>query len=228
MQFIHCVVICIKNFCIKHLIDNGHFLYQIDVILVEDPMINIWSLWSKESCKILYFTFDLFYLQSWTKYFGHLYLAIIFPFRHHFDSNVCNSVFSWVWSSSPFKPLSLLCTKLAKCIKNSKGDGSVTPSKRYDRGCGCKLRDSWVIIGAGCIHMISTCVFYCILYIHTLRVHYAHAAANLNSGYSKYAKVARVHYFCTIALRTSRAVVTRAWASRRVDSFSKRVIIFCW
>ena len=45
--------------------------------------------------------------------------------------------------------------------------------------------------------------------IHTLRVHYAHAAANLNSGYSKYAKVARVHYFCTIALRTSRAVVTR-------------------
>ena len=46
--------------------------------------------------------------------------------------------------------------------------------------------------------------------IHTLRVHYAHAAANLNSGYSKYAKVARVHYFCTIALRTSRAVLTRA------------------
>ena len=43
--------------------------------------------------------------------------------------------------------------------------------------------------------------------IHTLRVHYAHAAANLNSGY---AKVARVHYFCTIALRTSRAVLTRA------------------
>ena len=40
-------------------------------------------------------------------------------------------------------------------------------------------------------------------HIHTLRVHYAHAAANLNSGYSKYAKVARVHYFCTIALRTS-------------------------
>ena len=46
--------------------------------------------------------------------------------------------------------------------------------------------------------------------IHTLRVHYAHAAANLNSGYSKYAKAARVHYFCTIALRTSRAVLTRA------------------
>ena len=71
--------------------------------------------------------------------------------------------------------------------------------------------------------------------LHTLRVHYAHAAANLNSGYSKYAKVARVHYFCTIALRTSRAVLTRALASRRVDlrerrvdSFSKRVIIFCW
>ena len=45
--------------------------------------------------------------------------------------------------------------------------------------------------------------------IHTLRVHYAHAVPNLNSGYSKYAKVARVHYFCTIALRTSRAVLTR-------------------
>ena len=72
-------------------------------------------------------------------------------------------------------------------------------------------------------------------YIHTLRVHYAQTAANLNSGYSKYAKVARVHYFCTIALRTSRAVLTRAWASRRVDLrerwvdlFSKRVMIFCW
>ena len=34
--------------------------------------------------------------------------------------------------------------------------------------------------------------------IHTLRVHYAHAAANLDWLYSKYAKVARVHYFCTI------------------------------
>ena len=46
--------------------------------------------------------------------------------------------------------------------------------------------------------------------IHTLRVHYAHAAANLNSGYSKYAKVARVHYFCTVALSiASRAVLTR-------------------
>ena len=63
--------------------------------------------------------------------------------------------------------------------------------------------------------------------IHTLRVHYAHAAANLNSGYSKYAKQRR-HYFCTIALRTSRAVLRRARASCRVDLFSKRVIIFCW
>ena len=69
--------------------------------------------------------------------------------------------------------------------------------------------------------------------IHTLRVHHAHAAANLNSGYSKYAKVACVHYFCTIALRTSHAVLTRAWAlrrvdlrKRRVDLFSKRVIFF--
>ena len=72
-----------------------------------------------------------------------------------------------------------------------------------------------------------------ILLLHTLCVHYAHAAANLNSGYSKCAKVARVHYFCTIALRTSRAVLTQAWVSRRVDLFSKRVIyillvIFKW
>ena len=39
-----------------------------------------------------------------------------------------------------------------------------------------------------------------LMQIHTLRVHYARAAANLNSEYSKYAKEARVHYFCTIAL----------------------------
>ena len=82
------------------------------------------------------------------------------------------------------------------------------------------------------VHLVS---IYTLTFIHTLRVHYAHAAANLNSVYSKYAKVARVHYFCTIALRTSRAVLTRARASRRVDLrerrvdlFSKRVIIFCW
>ena len=45
-----------------------------------------------------------------------------------------------------------------------------------------------------------------VIKIHALRVPYAHAAANLNSGYSKYAKVACVHYLCTIALRTSCAV----------------------
>ena len=39
-----------------------------------------------------------------------------------------------------------------------------------------------------------------LILIHTLRVHYAHAAANLNWRYSKYVKVAHVHYFCTIAL----------------------------
>ena len=85
--------------------------------------------------------------------------------------------------------------------------------------------------------MKQFCLVYCscLYIIHTLRVHYAHAAANLNSEYSKYAKVARVLYFCTIALRTSRAVLTRAWAwrrvdlrERRVDLFSKRVIICCW
>ena len=57
-------------------------------------------------------------------------------------------------------------------------------------------------------HMVETKDY--VTRFHTLRVHYAHAAANLNSGYSKYSKVARVHYFCTIALRTSRAVLTRA------------------
>ena len=48
--------------------------------------------------------------------------------------------------------------------------------------------------------------------IHTLRVHYAQAAANLESGYSKYPKVACVHYgiFCTIALRTPYARVSVA------------------
>ena len=67
------------------------------------------------------------------------------------------------------------------------------------------------------------CLLYALFKIHTLRVHYAYAAVNLNSGYSKYAKVARVHYFCTIALRTSRAVLTRAWALRRVDLRERRV-----
>ena len=69
-----------------------------------------------------------------------------------------------------------------------------------------------------------------IFHIHTIRIHYAHAAANLNSGYSKSVKVERVHYICTIALQTSRAVLTRAWrgltrawASRRVDLRKRRV-----
>ena len=70
---------------------------------------------------------------------------------------------------------------------------------------------------------------------HTLCVHYEHAAADLHLGKSKYAKVAGMHYFFTIAIRTSRAVLTRAWASRRVDLrehrvnlFHKRVILCCW
>ena len=54
-------------------------------------------------------------------------------------------------------------------------------------------------------------------------IHYARAAANLNSGY---AKVARVHYFCTIALHTSRSVLTRAWASRRAYLRERRVDLF--
>ena len=50
-----------------------------------------------------------------------------------------------------------------------------------------------------------------LFHIHTLRVHLdAHAAANLNSGKSKYAKVARMHYFCTVALQTHYASVSVA------------------
>ena len=59
--------------------------------------------------------------------------------------------------------------------------------------------------------VLCVCFFdfnFFIIIIHTLRVHYAHAAANLNSGYSKYVKIVHVHYFCTIALRTYRAVLT--------------------
>ena len=69
-------------------------------------------------------------------------------------------------------------------------------------------------------------------HIHTLRVHYAHTVANLNSGYSKYAKVLRMYYFFTVALRTPYALVSvgRMMHSRvyRIDSFTFRVILFCW
>ena len=63
---------------------------------------------------------------------------------------------------------------------------------------------------------------YHILYvIRTLWVHYAHAAANKNWRYSKYAKVARVHYFlynCTPRnFETSRSTY-RASASSKVHS----------
>ena len=37
--------------------------------------------------------------------------------------------------------------------------------------------------------------------IHTFCIHYVHASANLNWQYSKYAKVAHMHYFCTIVLQ---------------------------
>ena len=62
--------------------------------------------------------------------------------------------------------------------------------------------------------------------IHTLCVHYAHVTANLNWEYLKYAKVARMHYFSTIALRTSHAMLTWAWALHRVDSRQHRVDLF--
>ena len=45
------------------------------------------------------------------------------------------------------------------------------------------------------IHILNK--FQMIKHIDSLRVDYARAAANLNSGYSKYAKVARLYYFCT-------------------------------
>ena len=51
-----------------------------------------------------------------------------------------------------------------------------------------------------------------------------YAAANLNSGYLKCTKVVRMHYFCTIALRTSGAVLTQA--SRRVDLHECKVGLF--
>ena len=44
--------------------------------------------------------------------------------------------------------------------------------------------------------------------IHTLHVHYVHAAANLNSEYSKYMKVVHMQYFGTIILQTSYALVS--------------------
>ena len=91
----------------------------------------------------------------------------------------------------------------------------ISPSRKCPKEKGKSTGNSKIGVG---IHTnvshqyIITChlVLIKITVVHTLRVHYAHAAANLNSGYSKYAKVARVHYFCTIALRTSRAVLTRA------------------
>ena len=76
---------------------------------------------------------------------------------------------------------------------------------------------SWICFTEVYSDFLNSSIYPLLKHIHTLRVHYAHAAPNLNSGYSKYAKVARVHYFCTIALRTYRAVLTRTWASRRVD-----------
>ena len=58
-------------------------------------------------------------------------------------------------------------------------------------------------------------------YLHTLYVNYVHAPANLNSRYSKYMKVARAHYFCTIALRPRERIVHLH--ARRMDSFTFRV-----
>ena len=69
---------------------------------------------------------------------------------------------------------------------------------------------------------IYKCYYDCVVYfiIHTLRVQSAHAAANLNWRYWKYTKVARVHYFCTITLRTR----GRGFASRVICIL---LVIFC-
>ena len=58
----------------------------------------------------------------------------------------------------------------------------------------------------------------CVLLLHILSIvnsDWLQHAGSIQGVYeydfiSKYAKVARVHYFCTIALRTSRAVLMRA------------------
>ena len=62
--------------------------------------------------------------------------------------------------------------------------------------------------------------------IHTLCVHYTYVTANLNWGYSKYAKVACLHYFSTIELQTPHAMLTLEWVSRRVDSSVRRLNTF--
>ena len=43
--------------------------------------------------------------------------------------------------------------------------------------------------------------------LHTLCLHYVHAAANQKSGYIKYVKVVPMHYFYTITLRKPCAVL---------------------
>ena len=55
---------------------------------------------------------------------------------------------------------------------------------------------------------------------------HTHAAANLNWRHLKYMKVALVHYFCTIALRTPHTVLTHVGALHRVDLHVCRVVTF--
>ena len=57
---------------------------------------------------------------------------------------------------------------------------------------------NWIINFISLVIIIFLLCYCGLLSIYTLRVHYAHAAANLNSGYSKYTKVAGVHYFVQI------------------------------
>ena len=66
---------------------------------------------------------------------------------------------------------------------------------------------------------------------HALCVHYANDPANLNSGYSKYAKAARVHYYCTVALQTPYARMSAGVGcihGHKMETFTFRVILFCW
>ena len=90
----------------------------------------------------------------------------------------------------------------------SDSDNSISPKLNMPAGSFCRGRAAWVrpmVLWTGLYPIWQ------LLYIHTLRVRCAHAAANLIWRYSKYLDVVRMHYFCTIALRTHYAHV-RQWA----------------
>ena len=69
-------------------------------------------------------------------------------------------------------------------------------------------------------------------FIHTLRVHYVHAEVNLNSGYSKYAKVTHALFLYNCTVNISRSADARVsvdgliYASKELH-YLKLVIILC-